>query len=227
MKKNLLLTAAAMPLLAVLCLASCESENLPTKFNTQTIPVSWAPYEEEITIAVGETAMVAGLTTYDDGSTCEVNAICTSRDDEVILAEGSFKILGLAPGTAYVDARVAYYAADDVDNPIAVFQKDIKVTVTGSGSEVTSLELSPAEVSLKRGDEVTLKVFVTCADGTKREISPKVCKWSVTDDGEQHVIYDSDGNVRGMQGTGDTVLTAKYTEGGVTVKGSSKIHMSD
>lgn len=189
--------------------------------------VSWTPAVESLTIFVGETATVSGVTVFDDGTKIEQEALCTSKDEKIVFADGGYSIVGLAPGTAYVSAMVAHYAAGDISAPIAVFQKDIQVTVKGDGTEVTALELSPAEVTLKRGEEVTLKIYASYPDGTKREISPKVCRWSVTDDGEQHIVYDSDGKVRGMQGTGETILTAEYTENGVTVRGSSKIIVND
>jgi hypothetical protein len=226
MIKNRILTAAAMPLLAVLCLVSCGKENIP-EVKEPAKAVSWTPNAESLTISVGETATISGETVFDDGTKTEQEALCTSKDESIVFANGGYSIVGLAPGTAYVSARVAYYAAGDISAPIAVFQKDIQVTVKGDGAEVSALELSPAEVTLKRGEEVTLKIYASYPDGTKREISPKVCKWSVTDDGEQHIIYDSDGKVRGMQGTGETILTAEYTENGVTVKGSSKIIVND
>jgi len=226
MIKNRILTAAAMPLLAVLCLVSCGKENQPEVKETVKA-VSWTPAVESLTISVGETATVSGVTVFDDGTKIEQEALCTSKDDKIVFADGGYSIVGLAPGTAYVSAMVAHYAAGDISAPIAVFQKDIQVTVKGDGTEVTALELSPAEVTLKRGEEVTLKIYASYPDGTKREISPKVCRWSVTDDGEQHIVYDSDGKVRGMQGTGETILTAEYTENGVTVRGSSKIIVND
>lgn len=215
-----------MPLLAVLCLVSCGKENQPEVKETVKA-VSWTPAVESLTISVGETATVSGVTVFDDGTKIEQEALCTSKDDKIVFADGGYSIVGLAPGTAYVSAMVAHYAAGDISAPIAVFQKDIQVTVKGDGTEVTALELSPAEVTLKRGEEVTLKIYASYPDGTKREISPKVCRWSVTDDGEQHIVYDSDGKVRGMQGTGETILTAEYTENGVTVRGSSKIIVND
>ena len=215
-----------MPLLAVLCLVSCGKENQPEVKETVKA-VSWTPAVESLTIFVGETATVSGVTVFDDGTKIEQEALCTSKDDKIVFADGGYSIVGLAPGTAYVSAMVAHYAAGDISAPIAVFQKDIQVTVKGDGTEVTALELSPAEVTLKRGEEVTLKIYASYPDGTKREISPKVCRWSVTDDGEQHIVYDSDGKVRGMQGTGETILTAEYTENGVTVRGSSKIIVND
>ena len=226
MIKNRILTAAVMPLLAVLCLVSCGKENIP-EVKEPAKAVSWTPNAESLTISVGETATVSGETVFDDGTKTEQEALCTSKDDKIVFADGGYSIVGLAPGTAYVSAWVAYYAAGDISAPIAVFQKDIQVTVKGDGTEVTALELSPAEVTLKRGEEVTLKIYASYPDGTKREISPKVCRWSVTDDGEQHIIYDSDGKVRGMQGTGETILTAEYTENGVTIRGSSKIIVND
>lgn len=226
MIKNRILTAAAMPLLAVLCLVSCGKENQPEVKETVKA-VSWTPAVESLTIFVGETATVSGVTVFDDGTKIEQEALCTSKDEKIVFADGGYSIVGLAPGTAYVSAMVAHYAAGDISAPIAVFQKDIQVTVKGDGTEVTALELSPAEVTLKRGEEVTLKIYASYPDGTKREISPKVCRWSVTDDGEQHIVYDSDGKVRGMQGTGETILTAEYTENGVTVRGSSKIIVND
>ena len=215
-----------MPLLAVLCLVSCGKENQPEVKETVKA-VSWTPAVESLTISVGETATVSGVTVFDDGTKIEQEALCTSKDEKIVFADGGYSIVGLAPGTAYVSAMVAHYAAGDISAPIAVFQKDIQVTVKGDGTEVTALELSPAEVTLKRGEEVTLKIYASYPDGTKREISPKVCRWSVTDDGEQHIVYDSDGKVRGMQGTGETILTAEYTENGVTVRGSSKIIVND
>lgn len=215
-----------MPLLAVLCLVSCGKENQPEVKETVKA-VSWTPAVESLTIFVGETATVSGVTVFDDGTKIEQEALCTSKDEKIVFADGGYSIVGLAPGTAYVSAMVAHYAAGDISAPIAVFQKDIQVTVKGDGTEVTALELSPAEVTLKRGEEVTLKIYASYPDGTKREISPKVCRWSVTDDGEQHIVYDSDGKVRGMQGTGETILTAEYTENGVTVRGSSKIIVND
>ena len=215
-----------MPLLAVLCLVSCGKENQPEVKETVKA-VSWTPAVESLTIFVGEAATVSGVTVFDDGTKIEQEALCTSKDEKIVFADGGYSIVGLAPGTAYVSAMVAHYAAGDISAPIAVFQKDIQVTVKGDGTEVTALELSPAEVTLKRGEEVTLKIYASYPDGTKREISPKVCRWSVTDDGEQHIVYDSDGKVRGMQGTGETILTAEYTENGVTVRGSSKIIVND
>lgn len=215
-----------MPLLAVLCLVSCGKENQPEVKETVKA-VSWTPAVESLSISVGETATVSGVTVFDDGTKIEQEALCTSKDEKIVFADGGYSIVGLAPGTAYVSAMVAHYAAGDICAPIAVFQKDIQVTVKGDGTEVTALELSPAEVTLKRGEEVTLKIYASYPDGTKREISPKVCRWSVTDDGEQHIVYDSDGKVRGMQGTGETILTAEYTENGVTVRGSSKIIVND
>ena len=215
-----------MPLLAVLCLVSCGKENQPEVKETVKA-VSWTPAVESLSISVGETATVSGVTVFDDGTKIEQEALCTSKDEKIVFANGGYSIVGLAPGTAYVSAMVAHYAAGDICAPIAVFQKDIQVTVKGDGTEVTALELSPAEVTLKRGEEVTLKIYASYPDGTKREISPKVCRWSVTDDGEQHIVYDSDGKVRGMQGTGETILTAEYTENGVTVRGSSKIIVND
>ena len=226
MIQNHFLTAAVLPLLAVLCLASCEKEN-QTVVNEPSKAVSWTPFEESLTLSVGETATINGETVYSDGSKIEETALCTSKNENIVFADGGYKIIGLAPGTAYVDARVAYYAVGNLSTPEALFQKEIKVTVVSSGTELSGLELSPAEVSIKRGDEVAFKVFATYADGSRREISPRVCKWNATDDGAQHIVYDSDGKVRGMQGTGETILIAEYTEDGVTANASAKILMDD
>ena len=90
-----------------------------------------------------------------------------------------------------------------------------------------SLEVSPSEVTLERGESVRLKVFAVYPDGGRKEIAPSLCRWSVEDDGVQHVIYGSDGVVTACQYSGWTVITASYTESGETVSASSCITTVD
>lgn len=217
---------ATAALVAAIAGTSCNKEEQKTGFKEKTA-VSWTPSDESYTIRVGETAKVEGTLLYDDGQTVTLEAFCTSDNPEVVRADGGLGVLGIAPGTATVNAQVRLYRNGNLSARPTVFEKPVTFTVKAEDKQMMSLEVSPSELTLERGESVRLKVFAVYPDGGRKEIAPSLCRWSVEDDGVQHVIYGSDGVVTACQYSGWTVITASYTESGQTVSASSCITTVD
>lgn len=217
---------ATAALVAAIAGTSCSKEEQNTGFKEKTA-VSWTPSEESYTIRVGETAKVEGTLLYDDGQAVTIEAFCTSDNPEVVKADGGLGVLGIAPGTATVNAQVRLYRNGNLSAPPTVFEKPVTFTVKAEDKQMMSLEVSPSEVTLERGESVRLKVFAVYPDGGRKEIDPSLCRWSVEDDGVQHVTYGSDGMVTACQYGGWTIITATYTESGETASASSCITTVD
>lgn len=221
-----IVASATAAFIAAIAGTSCNKEEQKTEFKENTA-ISWTPTEESYTIRVGETAKVEGTLLYDDGQTITIEAFCTSDNSEVVRADGGLSVLGIAPGIATVNTQVRLYENGNLSAPASVFEKAVTFTVKAEDKQLMSLEVSPSEVTLERGESVRLKVFAVYPDGGRKEIAPSLCKWSVEDDGVQHVTYGSDGVVTACQYSGWTIMTASYTESGETASASSYITTID
>ena len=107
---------ATAALVAAIAGTSCNKEEQKTGFKEKTA-VSWTPSDESYTIRVGETAKVEGTLLYDDGQTVTLEAFCTSDNPEVVRADGGLGVLGIAQGTATVNAQVRLYRNGNLSAP--------------------------------------------------------------------------------------------------------------
>jgi hypothetical protein len=223
-KCNLLVTAAAITV-SLTALVSCEKENTPSVQDGSCEPVSWIPDSPEITILPGETAKVYGTVTWSDGhktSDFEATRI-NSADKDIVWTYGGWNMVGVTPGESTATAETGAWTGSWEGE--RNFSQEIKVTVVNPEKPIIGLELSPAHATIKAGEEINFKVYAVYAD-TRREISPIVCDFDVTDDGAQHIAYifkDGKANVNASQGTGETYFKATYVENGITVEANSTI----
>ena len=137
---------ATAAIVAAIAGTSCNKEEQNTGFKEKTA-ISWTPSEESYTIRVGETAKVEGTLLYDDGQTVTLEAFCTSDNPEVVRADGGLGVLGIAPGTATVNAQVRLYTNGNLSAPPTVFEKPVTFTVKAEDKQMMSLEVSPSEVT--------------------------------------------------------------------------------
>ena len=225
MKKNFTMNPAGFAMMAMAAMISLTSCNKEDQLSDSIFaPVSWAPNSSEITIFPGEAAKIYGTVTYSDGSVdnnfeaANINA----ESDEVVWTYGGWQMVGLAPGTGTVTANVRMSGPWSGQK---VFYQDVKVNVVNPEKPVVALEISPAEATIRPGETVSFKFYAVYAD-SRREISPVVCRFKVTDDGDQHVsctFSGKDAYVNASQGSGETLVTATYLENGVIVSATSVI----
>lgn len=215
--------AAMMAMTAMISLTSCSKEDqLPDDSSFE--PVSWTPNTREITILPGESAKIYGTVVFSDGRTTPdieaVNINAESRD--VVWTNGGWEVVGWAPGTDTVTANVRMGGSWEGQKE---FFQNVTVNVVNPSEPITALEISPASATLKHDETIHFKFYAVYA-GSRREISPVVCDFEVSDDGSQHLSYTFSGKeayVDTAQETGETYVTATYTENGVTVSATSVI----
>ena len=212
--------AAMMAMAAMISFTSCTKEDQVSSFE----PVSWTPDSREITLLPGETAKIYGTVVFSDGRNTEnIEAVnINAESGDVVWTYGGWKMVGLVPGTETVTANVRMTGPW---NGKKEFYQDVTVKVVNPEKPIIGIEISPAEVAIKSGEKVDFKVYAVYED-SKREISPVVCKFDVTDDGSQHISYTfsgMDAYVNGSQGTGNTYINVTYTENGVTVNATSLV----
>lgn len=143
----------------------------------------------------------------------------------------------VATATAALVAAIAGTSCNKEEQN-TVFKEKTAVSWTPSEESYTIRVGETAKVEgtllYDDGQAVTLEAFCTSdnpevvrADGGRKEIAPSLCRWSVEDDGVQHVIYGNDGVVTACQYSGWTIITASYTESGETASASSCITTVD
>ena len=218
--------SAAAAFILGAALVSCDREENAIEPVSGPVPEDWTPERTSVDLLVGESVVIGGDLVYSDGSTCHVTAECTGGAPEVVTVQGG-RITAVGPGSATVQATVKVFDGDDISNPAAVFTRSVSVNVIADEGTMTGLELSPAAVTISRGESFIYKVTVIYGGGGRRDIEPALCSWSAVDDGTQHLTYTAGGEVTGRQGTGDTVITATYTYGETTVSASSTVTVTD
>lgn len=205
-------------------LVSCDREENTNGPASGPVPEDWTPERTSVDMHVGESVVIVGDLVYSDGSTRSVTADCSGGEPGIVTAEGG-RITAVGPGSTSVDATVKVSSGNGA--PAAVFTRSIGVRVSADGDALTGLELSPASVTIARGESFTYRVTAIYGGGGRRDIDPGLCTWSVRDDGTQHLTYTARGEVTGRQGPGETVITATYTRDGTTVSASSTVTVAD
>ena len=205
-------------------LVSCDREENTNEPASGPVPEDWTPERASVDMHVGESVVIVGDLVYSDGSTRSVTADCSGGEPGIVTAEGG-RITAVGPGSTSVDATVRVSSGNGA--PAAVFTRSIGVRVSADEGALTGLELSPASVTIARGESFTYSVTAIYGGGVRRDIDPGLCTWSVRDDGTQHLTYTARGEVTGRQGPGETVIIATYTRDGTTVSASSTVTVAD
>lgn len=218
--------AAASAVLLAAASVSCENVGGPVPAPEENGAVSWTPSHEAYDIRVGETVVIGGTLLYADGRAEAMDAFSTSENPDIAKADGGYAVVGVAPGRAAVNAEVRIGRSGARPSEQAVFGRRVYVNVAPEDRRLENLELSPAEVTLARGESVSITVSAVYPDGTRKEVSPSLCSWEAEDDGAQHVTYEP-GRVTSRQGGGWTVIRASYSESGKTVSGTMRVTSVD
>ena len=145
------------------------------------IPVSSLSMNSEITIGVGETKSIKPVITPEEAGNQE---LFWETSDSEIISINNGNITGLKVGTAKVTASI--------DSKIAT--TIVKVVIP-----VDKISLNKDKISLKVGDNTTLKATITPSDATNKDI---VWKSSNT-----NVATVKDGKITAIK-SGETTITA-------------------
>ncbi|MEW5250450.1 beta strand repeat-containing protein [Microbulbifer discodermiae] len=117
----------------------------------------------------GNTQPLAALGTYSDGTTADLtNSVAWTSSDT---------------GIAAVDSQGALIAVDEGNVTISASQDDIvsnTVTVTVSSAVLTGIQVTPAVVSLPKGNAQQLTALGTYSDGTSVDLTDSV-DWHIGD----------------------------------------------
>lgn len=228
MKKLFLKVASVVTTVFALMLGtSCTEEKIEKENGVNTsevVPVSWTPERMSYTIHIGESVTVDGTLAYSNGKTQSMKGLCTSLNPSVVRASESFEALGMELGTAKVLAKVSF---TDQAGAVQVFDSEVTIEVVPEAGDPVRLELVPDDITIGRGESFIYTVTVVYQDGRRKEIAPSLCDWDVEDDGAQHLSYGKDGKITGMQGPGETVVTATYDKEGPRIRASSRVFVED
>ena len=225
--KNVFSKIASAIAMTMAVFTSCEEKNLDDEYRKdEVVPVSWTPNQTSYTVHIGDVISVEGVLKLSNGQEMIVPGLCTSLNPDVIKAENSFEALAFGLGTAKIKAVVRFSDPKDVNDYTHVFESEISAEVVAYSSEISSLEISPADVTIAHGESFTYQVTAVYTDGKRKMIDNSLCEWTHEDDGEQHLTYTL-GIVTGYQGEGETIITATYNKEGKSVSASGRVLVED
>lgn len=157
-------------------------------------------------IAKGLSTNIKAFVTYEDGTSEDITALSawlSSDPDVAMITKGHIR--GLSEGSTTLHA--SYRGVDSQEEVITV-----------SNATLSSLQLTPALVSLPKGYDQTLTLTGVFSDGTSTIIDNSLATWSVSGGGVTVV----DGIVTGVTEGSVATVTADYLE----VKATAHIQVS-
>ncbi|WP_076586668.1 Ig-like domain-containing protein [Vibrio ostreicida] len=158
-----------------------------------------------VSVAKGQSQPLIATATYSDNSASDISdSVMWEVDDKaVVQVNPAGRLTGVDVGTAMISARKE-----------GVFSQRIEVKVTDA--VMTSLQLTPASVSMAKGQSQPLIAMATYSDNTTAEVTD-VVTWSAVD---QNIVTITKLGVMTATGVGKVYLTASingFTSHHVTV----------
>ncbi|MBN3551538.1 Ig-like domain-containing protein [Vibrio neptunius] len=160
---------------------------------TNAVMTSILVTPSSVSLAIGQTQPLVTTAIYSDGSSTDISGSVTWRSTDTTTATvtQTGTLLGVQVGTTNITATIEGISSNTV-------------TVEVTDAVITSLNVTPASISLAKGQTQTLVATATFSDGTSSDLSDSV-SWQPVNTAIATVTPK--GTLRGIE-VGNTTVTA-------------------
>lgn len=184
-------------------LAGCGSDSPANTTNPTSIGFGPSVGSAGVSLAVGATARLQVIASYQNGTTSDVSSLSTftTSNASVAIVDTTGKITGVAAGSATITGKYQ------------LLTTSVIVTISSSAPTVQSIAITPATISLQQGTTKQLQVTATLSNSTTQDVTSTATYTSSANS----VATASSTGVLAAVSTGSAIITASYQGQSATV----------